>query len=178
MFKKKTIEDVDCQNKTILVRVDYNVPIKDGKVADDYRIKQSLPTLKYLLEKKARLILISHLGRPEGRPDAKFSLKPVAAVLAGLIDVKVEFAADCVGPLVEEKLNQLKPGQILLCENLRFHPEEEKNDEGFAKNLAIGSELFVQDGFGVLAIITISAFSDFARPIMPEAITSVRAFSP
>jgi phosphoglycerate kinase len=150
MFKKKTIEDVDCQNKTILVRVDYNVPIKDGKVADDYRIKQSLPTLKYLLEKKARLILISHLGRPEGRPDAKFSLKPVAAVLAGLIDVKVEFAADCVGPLVEEKLNQLKPGQILLCENLRFHPEEEKNDEGFAKNLAIGSELFVQDGFGVV----------------------------
>lgn len=150
MFTKKTIEDVDCSNKTILVRVDYNVPIKDGVVTDDYRIKQSLPTLKYLLDKKARLILISHLGRPEGKPDAQFSLKPVSEVLSKLISNKVVFVDDCVGKDVEDQLHKLGSGEILLCENLRFHAEEEQDNEDFAKSLAKNSELFVQDGFGVV----------------------------
>ena len=150
MFSKKTIEDVEVKNKTILIRVDYNVPIASGKVSDDYRVKQSLPTLKYLLKQNARLILISHLGRPDGLVDLKYSLRPIAEVLAGLIDAKVDFAEDCIGKPVSDLLSKLKPGQILLCENLRFHPEEEKNDPDFAKALAGSADLFVQDGFGVV----------------------------
>ena len=152
MFIKKTIEDVnDLNNKTILVRVDYNVPIKDGKVIDDYRIRQSIPTLKYLLKhNNVRLILISHLGRPNGHPDNQYSLEPIAKVLAKLLNSKVLFASDCIGEPRQEQLNKLKPGEIILCQNLRFHPEEEKNDINFAKALAVSADLFVQDGFGVV----------------------------
>ena len=150
MFTKKTIKDVDVKDKTILLRVDYNVPIKDGQVSDDYRVKQSLPTLHYLLEQNARLILCAHLGRPDGKPNPELSLKPVAAVLEGLINRPVKFAADCVGQPAEEAVKDLKNGEILLLENLRFHPEEEANDQNFAKQLVNGADLFVQDGFGVV----------------------------
>lgn len=150
MFAKKTVTDIDVDNKTVLVRVDYNVPLENGKVTDDYRVKQSLDTLNYLLEKGAKTVLISHLGRPDGKKVAELSLKPVADVLAGLSGRQVIFADDCIGEAVTSKINELKPGQILLCENLRFHPEEEKNEEGFAKELAKNGELFVQDGFGVV----------------------------
>lgn len=150
MFTKKTIEDIDVDNKTILVRVDYNVPIKNYQVTDDYRIKQSLPSLKYLLEHNCRLILISHLGRPDGHLNSKYSLEPIAKVLAKLSSTKVLFASDCIGKPVEDQLTKLKPGEIILCENLRFHPEEEKNDTDFAKALAVPADIFVQDGFGVV----------------------------
>ena len=150
MFTKKTIEDIDLSGKTVLVRVDYNVPLKDGKVVDDYRIKQSLPTLSYLLDKKARVILISHLGRPNGKPDLELSLKPVVKVLEGMLKMNVPFADDCIGESVAKVLQNLQPGQLMLCENLRFHPEEENNDDQFAKSLADPADIFVQDGFGVV----------------------------
>jgi len=150
MFTKKTIQDVELDNKTILVRVDYNVPITDQKITDDYRIKQSLPTLKYLLEHHAKLILISHLGRPDGLVVKRYSLEPIVPILAKLTDTKVLFANDCIGQQFDAKFKQLKPGEIILCENLRFHPEEEKNDPNFAKALAKPADLFVQDGFGVV----------------------------
>jgi 3-phosphoglycerate kinase len=150
MFTKKTIEDVDVESKTVLMRVDFNVPLKDGKVSDDYRIKQALPTINYLLSKHARVILISHLGRPDGKPNPAYSLKPVVPLLSELLGIKVLFADDCIGKAVSKVLAKLKPSQVMLCENLRFHPEEEANSEAFAKKLAVGSDLFVQDGFGVV----------------------------
>lgn len=150
MFTKKTVEDIDIDNKTVLVRVDYNVPIESGKVTDDYRVKQSLETINYLINKGAKPVLISHLGRPDGKPVAGLSLKPVAEILSKLSGREVIFADDCIGEAVTSKINELKPGQILLCENLRFHPEEEKNEESFAKELAKNGELFIQDGFGVV----------------------------
>lgn len=150
MFSKKTIEEIDCQNKTILVRVDYNVPISNGIVKDDYRIKQSLPTLKYLLDRQAKLILISHLGRPDGKKVAEFSLEPIVKILSREIGAKVHFADDCIGQSVQEELAKMELGEILLCENLRFHPEEEKNDQAFAAEMAKPADLFVQDGFGVV----------------------------
>ncbi len=150
MFTKKTIEDIDCEGKTVLVRVDYNVPISDGKVMDAYRVKQSIPTLKYLLEHNAKPVLISHLGRPDGKPDTKYSLRPIVPVLSKLVGAKVVFAEDCIGKPVQKKLEKLEQGEILLCENLRFHPEETENSEGFAKLIAKPAQLFVQDGFGVV----------------------------
>lgn len=149
-FNKKTVHDIDVNNKRVLVRVDYNVPLKDGKITDDYRIKKSLPTIKLLLEKNARIILCSHLGRPDGRVDKNFSLKPCAERLSKLLDKPVQFAADCVGGEVQEKVNSLEPGQILMLENVRFYPGEEANDEDFAKSLASYGEVFVQDAFGVV----------------------------
>ena len=150
MFPKKTIEDVDCSGKIILIRVDFNVPIKNGVVTDDYRIRQSLPTIKYLIDKQAKLILIAHLGRPEGKINHQYSLEPIAKVLSKMISSKVFFASDCIGRPVSDQLAKMHDGQILLCENLRFHPEEEKNDLDFAKQLAQPAQLFVQDGFGVV----------------------------
>ena len=150
MFNKKTIHDINCKNKTVLVRVDYNVPMSDGVIQDDYRIRQSLPTLNYLISQHCKLVLIAHLGRPDGRVDKQYSLEPVARRLSKLIDQKVLFANDCIGSAVDARLKQLRPGGILLLENLRFHPEEESNDPAFAKALASGMSLFVQDGFGVV----------------------------
>ena len=150
MFTKRTVEDIDIANKTVLVRVDYNVPLENGKVSDDYRVKQSLETINYLIGKGARLVLISHLGRPDGKRVPALSLRPVAQVLEKLSGHPVMFADDCIGDEVTSRLKDLKSGQILLCENLRFHPEEEKNDTEFAKQLASNAEIFVQDGFGVV----------------------------
>lgn len=149
-FNKKTIHDIDVNGKRVLVRVDYNVPLKDGKITDDYRIKKSLPTIQLLLEKNARIILCSHLGRPEGRVDKALSLKPCAERLSKLLEKPVQFVDDCLGEEVQEKVNALEPGQILMLENVRFHPEEEANDQEFAKKLASYGEVFVQDAFGVV----------------------------
>lgn len=134
----------------MLLRADYNVPIEDGKVMDDYRLTQSLPTLEYLLKQQCKLIICSHLGRPDGKVDPKLSLAPVAKHLQKLLDHKVTFVSDCVGPKVAKAVAAMKPGDILMLENVRFHPEEEANDPQFAKELASYAEVFVQDAFGVV----------------------------
>lgn len=149
---KKTIEDVNVQGKRVLVRVDYNVPLTpEGTVADDKRIVAALPTVKYLLEHGAKVILCSHLGRPKGTVKPEFSLKPVVARLKELLPgVKIDFASDCIGEEAKEKAMALQDGQILLLENLRFHKEEEKNDPEFAKELASLAEIYVSDAFGTV----------------------------
>jgi len=150
MFSKKTIKDVDLKGKRVLLRADYNVPIKDGKVAEDYRILQSLPTVNYLLQQGSAVIICSHLGRPSGPGDKANSLQPVAERLSKLLKKEVQFASDCIGDEVQAQAKKLKPGQVLLLENLRYHPEEEKNDPEFGKQLASLASIFVQDGFGVV----------------------------
>lgn len=147
MFTKQTIKDVELKGKRVLLRADYNVPLKDGKITDDYRIKQSLPTVEYLLQEGASVVICSHLGRPSGPHDTANSLKPVAARLSELLKKPVEFATP---DETVEKAHSLQPGHVLLLENLRFHPEEEKNDAEFAKQLASLADIFVQDGFGVV----------------------------
>jgi len=149
-FSKKTVRDIDLHDKRVLMRVDYNVPIKDGKVASDYRIEMSLPTIKYLLEQNCKIVLMSHLGRPEGKPEAKYSLRPAAQRLHELLKHDVRFIDACTGSEVRDAVNSLEPKQILMLENLRFHKEEEENDEDFAKQLAEWGEVFVQDAFGVV----------------------------
>ncbi len=146
---KLTIQDLDLRGKRVFIRVDFNVPLKDGVVTDDTRIRETLPTLKLAIEKGGRLVLASHLGRPKGGPDAKFSLKPAAKKLEELLGKPVAFAADCVGPEAEAQSKALKDGDVLVLENVRFHPEEEKNDQGFSKQLAaLCDGVFVCDAFG------------------------------
>ena len=150
-MSKLTIRDVDLKGKKVLVRVDYNVPLdKSQNITDDTRIKESLPTLKYLLEKNCRIILCSHLGRPKGKVASEFSLKPVAKRLSELLEQEIKFAPDCIGDEVKKLAAGLKPKEILLLENLRFHSEEEKNDAKFAKQLSDLGEFFVQDAFGTV----------------------------
>jgi 3-phosphoglycerate kinase len=148
MFTKQTIRDIDLKGKTVLLRADYNVPVKDGKITDDYRIQQSLPTVRYLLDQDVKLIIASHLGRPEGK-DPSCSLFPVAKRLHQLLDRPVEFATDCIGEPAKKAAGGMKNGGVLLLENLRFHPEEKANDDGFAKQLASLAEVYVNDAFGV-----------------------------
>ncbi len=150
MFYKQTIKDIVLKGKTILLRADYNVPVNGGKITDDYRIRQSMPTINYLLENDVKLVICSHLGRPDGKVDAAFSLFPVAKRLKELTDKPVEFVTDCIGEPAIKAVKNLQHGQILLLENLRFHAEEEANDDVFAKQLASLGEIFVQDGFGVV----------------------------
>ncbi len=150
MFVKKTIEDIDLDSKTVLLRADYNVPLDGEKIADDYRIKQSLDTINYLLARNVKLIICSHLGRPDGKKNLAFSLFPVAKRLKELLKKDVEFAPDCIGEEVKKAVDKLGHGQVLLLENLRFHAEEEQNSEDFAKQLAELADIFVQDGFGVV----------------------------
>ena len=148
-MKKLSIKDLDLKGKRVFVRVDFNVPIKDGRVDDATRIEASLPTINYASEQGARVILASHLGRPKGERVDKYSLKPVAEHLSSLLGKPVLFADDCVGPEAENKSQALKDGEVLLLENLRFHKEEEKNDDGFAKQLAaLCDGLYVNDAFG------------------------------
>ena len=147
---KKTVRDLDVAGKKVLVRVDFNVPLNDkGEITDDTRITASLPTIQYLLEQKAAVILMAHLGRPKGQVKPELSLAPVAKHLGKLLGKKILFAPDCVGEAAQAAASKLKPGHILLLENLRFHKEEEKNDMEFAEKLASLADLYVNDGFGV-----------------------------
>jgi len=148
MFNKKTIRDIDVANKKVLVRVDFNVPLKDGGVGDDTRIRAALPTITYLLDHHAAVILCSHLGRPKGGPEEKYSLKPVATHLEVLLGRKVDFASDCIGAEAAAAAKNLQPGNVLVLENTRFHAEEEKNDLEMAKQLASLADVFVNDAFG------------------------------
>ena len=145
---KLSVRDLDVRGRKVLVRVDFNVPLKDGKVSDDTRLRASVPTIQLLCERGARVLLVSHLGRPDGKRDPKYSLKPVAPVFSQLVGRPVRFVASCVGPEVEAAARALKDGEIALLENVRFHPEEEANDPAFAANLAAPAELYVNDAFG------------------------------
>jgi phosphoglycerate kinase len=148
-MNKKTIRDIDLAGKRVLVRVDFNVPLKDGQVADDTRIVAAVPTLKAILEQKPRtLTLMSHLGRPKGERKPEFSLKPVVPVLADRLGVDVAFADDCIGPTAEQAVADLPEGGVLLLENTRFHPEERKNDPAFVAQLAKLGDVYVNDAFG------------------------------
>src|ERR1700723_220199 len=152
---KLSIRDLDLTDKRVLIRVDFNVPLKDGIITDDTRIRETLPTIEYALKRKAKVILASHLGRPKGKPDPRYSLRPVVDRLRELLDKKednysinVAFSPDCVGEIAEEMARQLESGQVLLLENLRFHAEEEANDPAFSKALASLAEVYVNDAFG------------------------------
>ncbi len=151
MFTKQTIKDIDLKGKRVLLRADYNVPLDDnGQITDDYRIQQSLPTVQYLLDQDCKIIICSHLGRPKNAEDKTTSLEPVARRLSELLNHEVSFAQDCIGADAQQQAKTLNSGQILLLQNLRYHSEEEANDEAFAKQLAELAEVFVQDGFGVV----------------------------
>jgi len=167
-MNKLTIKDLDLRGKRVFIRVDFNVPLKDGAVTDDTRIRETLPTLKLAIEQGGRLVLASHLGRPKGGPEPKYSLRPAAKKLEELLGKPVAFALDCVGPGVESQSKALRDGEVLVLENVRFHPEEEKNDEGFAKQLAaLCDGLFVCDAFGSAhrahaSVVGITKFVQFA----------------
>jgi phosphoglycerate kinase len=147
---KMTVRDVEVAGKRVLVRVDFNVPIDagTGAITDDSRIRAALPTIKYLIERQARVILMSHLGRPKGKVSKEFSLAPVAERLSKILDKKVTFTADCIGPEVEKAVAAMQAGDVLLLENLRFHPEEEAGGDNFAKALARLGDIYVNDAFG------------------------------
>ena len=148
MSDKKMVTDLDVAGKKVLVRVDFNVPIKEGKIKDDTRITSALPTINYLLEQGASVILMSHLGRPKGQPNLEYSMRPVADHLAKLISAPVKFAEDCRGPIAKAASDALKPGEVLVLENTRFYAEEEQNDPQMSADLASLADLFVNDAFG------------------------------
>lgn len=151
MLNKKTIQDLDVAGKRVLVRVDFNVPQhEDGRVKDDRRIRAALPTIQYLRDRGARTILVSHLGRPKGSPEdaVKYSLRPVAEKLSELLGVMVPLVPDCIGPQADAAVSLMKPGDVVLLENVRFHPEETKNDPEFASKLASLAEVYINDAFG------------------------------
>lgn len=149
IFHKLTIEEVDIKGKRVFIRADFNVPLDDNlMITDDRRIRSTLPTINYAIDEGAKVILSSHLGRPKGKIDPKFSLAPVAKRLQRLLNKEVTFAPDCIGSRVENIVSKMKAGDVLLLENLRFHPEEEKNDEEFARSLAKLADVYVNDAFG------------------------------
>jgi len=168
-FPRRTVRDIDMSGKTVLVRTDYNVPISGGVVMDDSRIVASLPTLRYLLDRGARVVIMSHLGKPEGRVESEFSLEPVATRLSELMDIKVKFVRDCVGDKVRVAARSLPVGGVMLLENLRFHVGEEENDPEFARQLvkSSGASYFVQDGFGVIhrAHASTAAITEFVPSV-------------
>lgn len=147
-MNKKTVKDIDLKGKRVFIRVDFNVPMADGKVTDDKRIKASLPTIKYVLDQGGSAILASHLGRPKGGPSPEFSLRAASEVLANLLGAPVKMAPDTVGPEVEAMAKELKPGEVLMLENTRFHKGEEKNDPELSKQMASLADIYVDDAFG------------------------------
>lgn len=160
------IDEIEVKGKRVLIRADFNVPLdQGGTITDDIRIKGTLPTIKSVLDRGGLVILASHLGRPKGKVDKKYSLAPVARRLSELLEKEVVFLEDCVGKVVEEKASSLRPGDILLLENLRFHPEEEKNDEEFAKQLASLADIYIDDAFAVShrAHASVEAITRFAK---------------
>lgn len=164
-----TLGDVDVKGKRVLVRVDYNVPLDEfGNIVDDVRIRETIPTINCLLDKNAKVILASHLGRPKGERNPKYSLKPVAERLKRLLETEVKFAPDCVGEEVEKMVNSMKEGEIILLENLRFHKEEEENDPNFAKALASLGDIYVIDAFGTCHRKHASMYGikDFINPVV------------
>lgn len=165
-FAKKTVQHLDCAGKRVFVRVDFNVPTANGEVTDDTRIVAAIPTIRYLLQKGARVVLASHLGRPKGGPEPKYSMKPVKARLERLLRMDVAWADDCVGEAAEAASRALKDGEVLLLENLRFHPEEEKNVPAFAEALAKLGDCYVNDAFGTAhrAHASTEGVTKFLRP--------------
>jgi phosphoglycerate kinase len=163
---KLVVDQLDLSGKRVFLRVDFNVPLEGARVTDDTRITAVLPTLRYCLEKGASLVLASHLGRPKGKPDPKYSLRPVAERLEARLARPVALLADCVGPEVEERASALQPGEIVLLENLRYHAEEEANDEVFARSLAALADVYVDDAFAAAhrAHASIEAITRFLRP--------------
>ncbi|NPA52025.1 MAG: phosphoglycerate kinase [Aquificae bacterium] len=163
-----TLEDVDVSNKRVFVRTDYNVPLDEfGNIVDDTRIRETIPTINYLIDRKAKVILASHLGRPKGI-DPRYSLYPIAKRLERLLGKEVKFAPDCIGEEVENMVNELKPGEVILLENLRFHEGEEKNDPEFAKALAKLADIYVIDAFGTCHRKHASMYGikDFIQPVV------------
>lgn len=149
VLNKLSIDELDVKGKRVFIRADFNVPLDDNlRITDDGRIRSSLPTINYAIDEGAKVILASHLGRPKGKPDPRYSLAPVAKRLHRLLDKEVVFAPDCIGLQVESLVSKMKDGDVILLENLRFHPEEEKNDEAFAKSLAKFADYYVNDAFG------------------------------
>lgn len=165
-FAKKTVQHLDCAGKRVFVRVDFNVPTANGEVTDDTRIVAAIPTIRYLLQKGARVVLASHLGRPKGGPEPKYSMKPVKARLERLLRMDVAWTDDCVGEAAEAASRALKDGEVLLLENLRFHPEEEKNVPAFAEALAKLGDCYVNDAFGTAhrAHASTEGVTKFLRP--------------
>lgn len=165
-MSKLSLNDIDVTHRRVFMRVDFNVPLRDGAITDDTRIEAALPSIRHVLDRNGRLILASHLGRPKGAPEAKYSLRPVAARLQELLGRPVQFANDCVGPEAEALARNLKDGEVLLLENLRFHSEEEKNDPGFAKQLAALCDLYVNDAFGAAhrAHASTEGIASFVQP--------------
>jgi phosphoglycerate kinase len=147
-FAKQTVQHLACAGKRVLVRVDFNVPLEAGTVSDATRIEAALPTIRHLIQQRARVVLMSHLGRPKGGPDPRFTMKPVQEHLARLLGQPVAWASDCIGSEAEAAVRALRDGDVLLLENLRFHPEEEQNDPAFAQRLAALGEAYVNDAFG------------------------------
>ena len=149
-MSKISLKDLDVKGKKVLMRVDFNVPLSDGKITDDTRLRESLPSIQYILKNGGSVILMSHLGRPKGKKDPQFSLKPCSDALAKLLNHPVQFATDCIGPEVEKKAQQLKPGDVLLLENLRFYSAEEEPEEdpSFAEKLSHLGDVYVNDAFG------------------------------
>lgn len=163
---KLTLKDVELKDKTVLMRVDFNVPIKNGTISDDNRIVQALDSIRYVTDAGAKLILTSHLGRPADKPEPEYSLKPVAEHLKTLVDVPVHFAEDCIGEKAKEAIDKANYGEIVLLENVRFHAEEKKNDSGFAKKLSAHADLFVNDAFGSShrAHASVAGVTEFLQP--------------
>lgn len=164
---KKTVRDIEVKGKRALVRCDFNVPQDEqGRITDERRIEASLPTIRYLMERGAKVILMSHLGRPKGKRDPAYSLAPVAEALGRLLGMKVALLPDCVGPQVEEAVSKMKEGDVVLLENVRFHPEEEKNDEEFARKLARLGDFYVNDAFATAhrANSSTEAVARFLKP--------------
>jgi len=163
---KLSLTDIDVANRRVFMRVDFNVPMREGVITDDTRITAALPSIRYVLDRGGRLILASHLGRPKGKPEAKYSLQPLVGPLKELLERPVLFAHDCVGEETETMARALKDGEVLLLENLRFHAEEESNDPGFSRQLAALCEIYVNDAFGAAhrAHASTAGIAEFVQP--------------